>query len=279
MQKIHKNRLVCALMALSLLLMLQSATAQVIFKADFESGSGTNDVSKWVPENAGMKWEVADFPGSGKGLKQTVEGCANSGNTPLPGVTNFTDGIIQFDMSWGDDDSWGAVLRQTAPDKGYVITFGYIETPAVIIALLDKGCGKVGMCNDQTLCENNPANTLNQTPHTLAADPATLTRDNSVAYLGRIEAKGDTIRVWYKARADVPNPLAPDLGKPLVEIKDGTHKSGSVGIWHESQGGSEIDNVWVFGPSGIVAVEPQGKLATSWGSMSSLRASDFLCGF
>lgn len=266
MQKIHKPILLCALIALSTLLMFQLATAQVIFKADFESGSGVNDVSKWVPENKGQKWEIADFPGTGKGLKQTVEGCANSGNTPLPGVTNFSDGTIQLDMSWSDDDSWGVILRQSAPDKGYLVTFGYNETPAVIIALLDKGCGVVGKCNDQTGCENNPANTLAQVPHGLGAG---LKQDNSVAYLGRIEAKGDTIKVWYKARADVPNPLAPDLGKPLVEIKDATHKSGAVGVWHESQGGSEIDNVWVFGAAGIVAVKPQGKLATSWGSIKA----------
>ncbi|MBM3243150.1 hypothetical protein FJZ31_43375 [Candidatus Poribacteria bacterium] len=147
MYRIYKT-LLCALCALSMLLILQPATAQTIFSADFESGIGINDVKQWVPENAGQKWEVANFPGSGKGLAQVNEGCANSGNTPLPGVTNFCDGVIQLDMSWKDDDSWGVVLRQTATDKGYLVVFGYIETPAVIVALLDKGCAKVGMCLD-----------------------------------------------------------------------------------------------------------------------------------
>jgi len=244
--------------------MLQSAIARTIFSADFEDGAGDNDVSQWVPENEGQVWEVQDFPGSGKGLAQTVEGCGISGNTPFPGVIDFSDGVIQLDMSWADDDSWGVVLRQTAPDKGYLVVFGYIETAAVIVALLDKGCADVGLCLDQSSCENNPDNTIIQEPHTLGGD---LTQDLTVAYRGRIQAIGDTIKVWYLPVAGAPSNRG-DWGKPLVEITDGTHKSGAVGIWHESQGGSMIDNVWVHSGA-IVAVDTQGKLATSWGSIKS----------
>ncbi|MFQ6042984.1 MAG: hypothetical protein ACE5PV_19195 [Candidatus Poribacteria bacterium] len=267
MYRIHTHTLLCAFVALSMLLMLQTATAETIFFADFEDGSGVNDVSQWVPENKNQKWEIADFPGTGKGLKQTVEGCGNSGNTPLPGVTNFSDGVIQLDMSWADDDSWGVVLRQSAPDKGYLVVFGYNETPAVIVALLDKGCAAVGKCLDQSGCENNPANTLIQVDHGLGAG---LTQDLSVAYRGRIEAIGDTIKVWYLPRDDAPANLkakSDEWGDPLVEIKDGTHASGAVGIWQESQGGCMIDNVWVH--SGPVAVDTQGKLAASWGSIKA----------
>jgi len=264
MYRIYAHTLLCALVALATLLILQQATAGTVFWADFESGSGANDVSQWVPENEGQVWEVQDFPGSGKGLAQTVEGCGISGNTPFPGVIDFSDGVIQVDMSWGDDDSWGVVLRQTAPDKGYLVVFGYIETPAIIVALLDNGCADVGLCLDQSSCENNPDNTIIQEPHTLGEG---LTMDNSIAYRGRIEAMGDTIKVWYLPVADAPsNPRARDLGvPPLVEIQDGTHASGAVGMWHESQGGCIIDNVWVH--SGPVAVDTQGKLAASWGSI------------
>jgi hypothetical protein len=247
--------------------MFQLAVSESIFFADFDSGTGVNDVNQWVPENPGQVWEVQDFPGSGKGLASTAEGCGMSGNTPLPGVTDFSDGVIQLDMSWGDDDSWGVVLRQTAPDKGYLVVFGYIETPAIIIALLDKGCADVGLCLDQSSCENNPDNTIIQEPHTLGED---LTMDNSVAYRGRIEAIGDTIKVWYLPVSDAPANLkakSADWGTPLVEIQDGTHTSGAVGIWHESQGGSMIDNVWVH--SGPVAVEAQGKVAASWAAIKA----------
>jgi hypothetical protein len=270
MYRIYTHTLLCALVALSTLLMFQSATAESIFFADFESSSGVNDVSQWVPENEGQVWEVQDFPGSGKGLAQTVEGCGMSGNTPLPGVTNFSDGVIQLDMSAADDDSWGIILRQTSPEAGYLVVFGYIETPAVIVALLDKGCAAVGMCLDQTSCENNPDNTLIQVDHGMGTGDAApregLTQDLTVAYRGRIEAMGDTIKVWYLPVADAPANLkakSAEWGTPLVEIQDGAHASGAVGVWHESQGGSMIDNVWVH--SGPVAVDTQGKLAESWG--------------
>lgn len=268
MPKIYRYLFLGALMVLPTLLIFQPAGAQTLFLANFESGSGVNDPAQWVPDNPDQVWAIADFPGSGKGLQQTVEGCGISGNTPLPGVTDFGDGVIQLDMSWNDDDSWGVILRQTAPDQGYLVVFGYIETPAVIIALLDEGCATTGMCLDQTLCENNPDKTLIQVDHGMGTPDTApregLTQDLTVAYLGRVEARGDTIRVWYGPRDDFSNPFAADLGvPPLVEIQDSTHSGpGAVGVWHESQGNSMIDNVWVSGP---VSVEPQDKLATSWG--------------
>ncbi len=132
----------------------------------------------------------------------------------------------------------------------------------MIVALLDNGCADVGLCLDQSACENNPDNTLIQEPHTLeAADD----RANTISYLGRIEAIGDTIRVWYMPLADVV-PHAADLGDPLVEITDSTHASGSVGVWHESQGNCMIDNVLVTGPVfETTAVTAYDKMAASWG--------------
>ena len=129
-------------------------TGTVLFRADFENAKGDNDLAKWVPDNKGQIWKVEDFPGGGKGLNQTVEGSGISGNTPLPGTEEFSDGIIQMDMSWRDDDSWGIILRQSAADKGYLVVFGYNETPAVIVALLGEGCAETGKCLDVTACEN-----------------------------------------------------------------------------------------------------------------------------
>jgi hypothetical protein len=269
------QKILFALFTLSLaLFVIAKGEAQTIFFADFEENSpaafpnqDVNTVGNWVPENPGQIWAVDAFPNGTQGLKQTVEGCGISGNSPLPGVDNFSDGIIQLEMSWGDDDSWGVVLRKSADDKGYLVVFGFFETAAVIVALLDKGCADVGLCLDQSSCENNPDNTLVQVDNGLGP-PENLDQTNSVAYFGRIEAIGDTIRVWYSALADIADPYAQDLGAPLVEIQDSTHTSGSVGVWHESQGGSMIDNVLVTGPSlDATAVAPQGKMATTWGDL------------
>ncbi len=42
-----------------------------------------------------------------------------------------------------------------------------------------------------------------------------------------------------------------------------TQKSGAVGVWHESQGSSMIDNVLVTTGGGF-AVDAKGKLTTTW---------------
>ncbi|MHC4147739.1 MAG: hypothetical protein ACYSUD_23635, partial [Planctomycetota bacterium] len=209
MIRIQSHAILCAFVALSMLLIIQPASAQM-FYADFEDDSFENDPAQWVPDNTGQSWGIADYPGTGKGLKNLNEGCGTSGNTPLPGVTDFSDGIIQLDMSWEDDDSWGVVLRKTADDAGYLVVFGYIETTGVIIADLADGCAVTGNCLDQVSCENG-GNELIQVDHGLGTN---LTQDLSVSYTGRIEAKGDTIRVWYLPTADIDDPLG-DLGEPL----------------------------------------------------------------
>ena len=240
----------------------------LIFFADFEEDSkkcvpnkGVNDLANWKPENPRQIWKLAPFANGTQGLQQTVEGCGNSGNTPLPGVKNFTNGIIQLEMSWGDDDSWGVVFRKSAERKGYLVVFGGNETPAVIVALLDKGCADVGNCLDQVGCENNPANTLVQVPHGLGQ----IDQTNNAIYFGRIEAIDDIIRVWYMKLEDVKDPFARNLGDPIVELRDATHKSGAVGIWHESQGGSMIDDVAVTRLGFFnVATDSRGKMTTTW---------------
>lgn len=81
-----------------------------IFFADFDgAGIPNNDVNNpatWQPELAAITWAIADFPANGtKCLKMTGSGCAASGYTPFPTVENWSDGIIQIDLGWFDDDS------------------------------------------------------------------------------------------------------------------------------------------------------------------------------
>ena len=117
-----KVRFILPILILSLLVSFH-ASGQVVFYADFEPGSkeaipdaGVNDIKKYKPENAGTIWAADDFEGGklgGKGsMKQTAEGCGISGNTALPGVDNFTDGIVQMVFSFGDDDSVGLQFRR-----------------------------------------------------------------------------------------------------------------------------------------------------------------------
>jgi len=248
-----------------------SASAQVVFFADFEDGSSAavpgpevNELTAWVPDNAGQIWTLDAHPGTGsQGLFNSQEGCGTSGNTPLPGVSNFSDGVIQLLMSTSDDDSFGVIFRKSDETAGYLVMFGTIETPAVIFARLDDGCGANGECADQSACEIGGAELL-QVEHGITD----IAQDNTTVLVGRIEAMGSSIKVWY---ADVASgvDVNGDLGAPLVEITDTTHASGSVGVWHESMGSSFIDDVLVTGPDGITAVEANGKLTTYWGSVKT----------
>ncbi len=265
--------------ALFSVILLSSVSAQVIFYADFEADSqdavpdaAVNDAANYVSENADTVWaEASDFPEGGEGgLHQTTEGCGASGNTPLPGVDNFTDGIIQGVFSWQDDDGVGFQFRRVGEDKGYLVAFGYNETAQIIIASLADGCCPSGNCLDQCACENG-GNELLGVEHGLGAD---LSQDNSVAYFGRIQVTDTLIQVWYMPLADVPDIFvnSDELGDAVAEFDGAEHAGpGSVGIWHESWGNGRVGSILVTGPDGFstTAVEPHAKLSTTWGDVKS----------
>ena len=273
-----KTRLVFPIFILSLLFSFHAA-ANIVFYADFEAGSkdakpnaNVNNVKNYKPENAGTVWDDAEFNGGkigGKGaMAQTAEGCGISGNTPLPDVDDFTDGIIQVVFSFGDDDSFGVQFRRKGDDKGYLVVFGYNETSQVILGDLADGCCPSGQCLDQCSCENG-GNELVGVDHGLGAD---LSQDNSVAYFARVEVSGSNIRVWYMELGDVSDIFADssELGDPIAEY-DGadTTDPGTVGIWHESWGNGRVDDVLVTGPGLLTSVDPHSKLSTTWGDVKS----------
>ena len=163
--------------ALFSIMLISHASAQIIFYADFEAGSteaipdaSVNDPANWVPENAGTVWVESDeFPDGGSALHQSAEGCGISGDTPLPGVDDFSDGLIQAVFSWQDDDGVGFQFRRVGDDSGYLVSFGYNETPQIIIGSLADGCCPSGQCLDQCSCENG-GNELVGVDHGLGAD-------------------------------------------------------------------------------------------------------------
>lgn len=262
--------------ALFSVMLISHASAQLIFHADFEAGSSeavpdasVNDPANWVPENAGTVWvESAEFPDGSNALHQSAEGCGISGDTPLPGVDGFSDGIVQAVFSWQDDDGVGFQLRRVGDDRGYLVAFGYIETPQIIIGSLADGCCPSGQCLDQCSCENG-GNELVGVDHGFGD---ALTMDNSVAYFARVEISGSLIQVWYMELDDVPNIFASsdELGDPTAEY-DGADDMGpgTVGIWHESWGNGRVGSVSVWGPGGMTAVDPHSKLSTTWGDVKS----------
>ncbi len=272
-----KIRLFLLILILSVFVSLH-ATGQVVFFADFEPGSndavpddGVNDIKKYKAENAGTIWAEQDFKGGKlggtKAMAQTAEGCGISGNTPLPGVTNFTDGIVQMVFSFGDDDSVGLQFRRKGDDKGYLVVFGYNETASVLIMSLEDGCCPSGQCLDQCGCENG-GKELDSVPHGLGGG---LDQTNAVPYFGRVEVDGKNVKIWYMELAEVDDLFAPseDLGAPILESNDASNTSaGSVGIWHESWGMGRVDSVLVTNANGF-DVDAKGKLATSWGEVKS----------
>ena len=262
--------------ALFSVMLISHASAQVVFYADFEAGSSdavpdasVNDPANWEPENDGTVWvESTDFPDGGNALHQSAEGCGISGNTPLPGVDGFSDGIIQAVFSWQDDDGVGFQFRRVGEDSGYLVAFGYNETPQIIIGSLADGCCPSGQCLDQCSCENG-GNELVGVDHGLGEG---LSQDNSVAYFTRVEVSGSLIQVWYMELDEVSDLFATsdELGDPVAEY-DGADDlgPGTVGIWHESWGNGRVGSVLVTGPGGLVSVDPLSKLSTTWGDVKS----------
>ena len=272
-----KARVFLLILILSLFVSLH-ATGQVVFYADFEPGSkeavpdaGVNDVKKYKPENAGTIWALDDFEGGKlggtKSMKQTAEGCGISGNTELPGVKNFTDGIIQMVFSFGDDDSVGLQFRRKGDDKGYLAVFGYNETSSVLFMDLADGCCASAQCLDQCGCENG-GKELESVPHGLGGG---LDQTNAVPYFGRVDVQGKNVKMWYMKLEEVKDLFAPseDLGKPLLEYKNADYTSaGTVGIWHESWGMGRVDSVLVTNKNGF-DIDAKGKLTTSWGAVKA----------
>ncbi len=272
-----KTQFILLISAMILLVSL-TANGQIAFYADFEPNSkdakpnaDVNNIKNYKPENGGTIWADADFEGGNlggtKAMAQTAEGCGISGNTPLPGVDDFTDGIIQVIFSFGDDDSFGVQFRRKGDDKGYLVVFGYNETSKVIFADLADGCCPSGQCLDQCGCENG-GKEIAGVDHGLGAG---LDQTNSVAYFGRVEVSGSNVKVWYMKLEDVKDLFAnsDDLGEPVLESDKATHKSaGLVGVWHESWGMGRIDSILVTNLNGF-DVHVKDKLTTTWGDVKT----------
>lgn len=253
-----------------------------VFFADFDTAgipnNDVNDAASWVSENAGNTWAIGDFPANGtKCLKMTGGGCGSSGYTPFPMLENWSNGIIQIDLGWFDDDSWGIMFRGESLQSGYFAFFGYAET--LDLALFDLGVLGLnsGQCLNETGVEEGPepgstiidGMSLAKARHNLD----TADRAGAVSHTARIVANGANIKIWYGLTENFPDdPLKdpdPNSVPTMIEVEDATYTEGAIGIWQESNDGGVVDNIYVFDGSALTVVDSEDKLTTMWGQIKN----------
>ena len=282
--------------ALSFMSLTQGNT-RVLWFADFELPGKTHSFPKRVNtpdnwnlnvENPGTVWRTTTR-GNSRALMQTAEGCVTSGNTPIPSSPQFSDGFIDLEMSWGDDDSVGVTFRATWGNNkgvlggedswgtGYLVVFGYNETIALMLHDMAKGCTEPGHClnNDPAVQEreNNNHCDLGGTRAAIGlvrldwkrvdfevggvkagiveGGRGAMPQDNKHILFGRIRAIGNQIDIWY-GEVDKVNPETIDGGlEPMMSVTDDKYQTGEVGIWHESWKDGIIDNLIIANKGGI----------------------------
>lgn len=241
-----------------------NAWSQLLFFADFEGSSKTkafpdlsvNDLKNWE-STPKIEYSIEEGPNGTNELKVLTEGCEANGTTLLPDPrgTNesWTDVIIELEAVWGDDDDLGIIFRRKADDKGYIALFGGTQDPTVYLVSLDESCVKDGVCLFQACIGDAMEKKEHRIPE-------------GITYKIRIEAIGDSIKLYSW------NPEEVDKQEvdPIIEVRDSTYKSGTVGIRPESWSNGFIDNIMVTGPAGPKAVRPEGKMAISWGRVKAL---------
>lgn len=241
--------------------------AQLRFFADFEKplktaafpDNSVNELLNWK-SNPKIQYSIEKGPNGTDGIKVLTEGCDANGTTLLPDPRgtnkNWTDVIIELEAVWGDDDDIGIIFRRTSPEKGYIALFGGTQDTNVYLGRLDKPCYKDGVCVFQSCIGSFIA----AKPHNIPNFDIT----GRKIYKIRIEAIEDRITLYFW---DIEKLKEKD--KPIIDVRDSTYKSGTVGIRPESWLNGLIDNIMVTGPMGEKAVEPYGKLASTWGTLKS----------
>jgi hypothetical protein len=172
----------CAFITLISLMVFAQANAKVVFEADFEDPNNpANNEDNW---NAGLTnpnagWQVVDlavdFPETGRtghALWFAADGCLSAGVTTVPWEHSgtgwdgtFTDGIIDIQASYGDDDAVGVTFREQPGEPyvlgeinnrfhpevwgtGYQVVYGQNQLMAVELLDIAEGCAIDASCVD-----------------------------------------------------------------------------------------------------------------------------------
>lgn len=255
------------LIAVLLLLLSPKTQARDLFFADFEEpgkakafpDDSVNDIKNWECSNKAQSWNVIKGPNGTNAIVQTVEGEAANGETLLPDPRGaneqWTDVIIELEVSWKDDDAHGVLFRRSSPKEGYCAIFGASQERFVALLDISQGCYEV---NGIKIRETCAAQFIEKKEHDIAVDET-----GTAVYNIRVEAIGDTIKLYFAAEGEI------DLEEPIIEVKNSTYKRGTVGFRPGSLPNSAIDNIRVTVPAGR-AVKTTDKLATSWGSIKGV---------
>jgi hypothetical protein len=225
--------------------------AQVLFQANFENTSGVNDPAKWNANNVTAGKNT--FQVAGGRLKQITNDCANSTKTPFPvDGSTWTDYAVAVDVWDRDNDAFSILVRYTDPNSYYNFTIG------------GGDFGNTWRIGKATAREND---CFDGAAASLANGPNGLTIDETggTAYTAVVKVTGNKIEVFFGPQADV---MAGKMPPKVGEATDSTYTKGTAGL-HFGSNPTDLDNILVLGPG--VSVEPQGKLATAWGRMKSIR--------
>jgi hypothetical protein len=102
---------------------MHAAAQTPVFFADFDGGGKpalADDPAFYDSENAAMTWDIGPFAANGTdALKMTGGGCGSSGFAPLPGVEDWSDGVIQLDMgrTFASGSRWQTFLVMSGHGK------------------------------------------------------------------------------------------------------------------------------------------------------------------
>jgi len=246
----------CFAFLLSLFVVLFFATsqlnAQILFHADFEDTSGVNNPAAWNANNVTAGKNV--FTVKGGVLKQTSNECNKSTKTPFPvDGSGWTDYTVAIDVWDRDNDCFAILFRYT--DSGNYYNFAIGASDFGNTWYLGDSIAREIVCDWPPWDPGTPTIT---TGHIRA-----ITR--GMVYTAAVKVTGNKIELFFGVRVDT---LAGKLPAKIGEATDSTHTKGTAGLYMASNP-ADFDNIIVYGPKPPFAVEPRGKLATTWVQIKS----------
>ena len=257
---------------------------EVLFWADAEPGTAefptravpgpeVNDPESWFSdESPSQVYDIMPFADyadldhrKGHAFQYLTEGCASVGNMDLPGDAGtdnnfFSNGIIQIEWSWDDNDQWGLVFRKSDQHAGYLVFYGHNCAPSVALVPLTPPPGAdAGIADPTGACmamrgdglPDDDAGAYGWLPNNdwwfrmdhehgmfecgvehcerNAETRGDMIQGNVEVFFSRIEAIDNNIKVWFWRSDLIPDqtfwddPLDPDsskLGEPIIDVTD-----------------------------------------------------------